>query len=81
MSIIYAHQRRVSIGQCISDLEFIATLGTDDRCRWQGYFLAIVEFLNGSAHYRSIGCASLHLYQNILKRATEKAATPAPPAR
>jgi hypothetical protein len=28
--VIYAHQRRVSIGQCIQDLELIATLGTDE---------------------------------------------------
>ena len=28
-SVVYAHQHRVTIGQCIADLEFIAKVGTD----------------------------------------------------
>ena len=28
-SVVYAHQRRVTIGQCIADLELIAKSGTD----------------------------------------------------
>jgi len=39
--VIYAHQRRVSIGQCIQDLELIATVGTDDDVVGKATFLPL----------------------------------------
>ena len=39
--VIYAHQRRVSISQCIQDLELIAVTGTDDDVLNRVIFLPI----------------------------------------
>jgi hypothetical protein len=39
--IIYAHQRRVSIGQCIWDLELIATAGTNEDVEGKVTFLPL----------------------------------------
>ena len=39
--VIYAHQRRVSIGQCIADLELIATIGTDEDVAGKAIFLPL----------------------------------------
>ena len=39
--VLYAHQRRVSIGQCIQDLELIATVGTDEDVQGKTTFLPL----------------------------------------
>lgn len=39
--VIYAHQLRVSIGQCVSDLELLAKLATADEVTNQVIFLPL----------------------------------------
>lgn len=39
--VIYAHQTEVSIGQCVHDLELIATLGTPDEVMNQVIYLPL----------------------------------------
>ncbi len=39
--VIYAHQRRVSVGQCVRDLELIATLGEESDVRDRVTFLPL----------------------------------------
>jgi hypothetical protein len=41
VGVIYAHKQRVSIGQCVEDLEILAQAGSPEDFRGQLYFLPL----------------------------------------